>query len=96
MNRDIGQEIQVGFIVFEQYHRTMENLLRQGQKNILDKIKRDFGSQVSLESFNPIVAKDFPRYLRYSFIMLLYSFVENQLEVLCINIGSNHNLSEDK
>jgi len=78
VNEDIGQEIQVGFIVFDQYHRTMENLLRQGQKNILAKIQRDFGPKVSLESFNPIVAQDFPRYLRYSFIMLLYSFVENK------------------
>lgn len=96
MPKDLGQEIQVGFIVFDAYRRAMEELLSHGQQNLLTKIQRNFGSAVSLGSVNPIVAQDYPKYLRYSIILLLYSFVENQLEEVCIKVGSDRNLSEEQ
>src|SRR2546428_6131101 len=96
MTNTLGQEIQIGLITLGYYRREMERLLRHGQENLLAKIQHDFGPKISLVSVNPIVAQDFPRYLRYSFIILLYSFVGNQLEAVCINVGLHKNFSEEE
>ncbi|MDA2929189.1 hypothetical protein MYX84_04435 [Acidobacteria bacterium AH-259-O06] len=90
------QKIQAGLYILGYYHRDMERLLTRGQQNLSDKIQRALGSDLSLELVNPIVARDFPRYLRYSFIALLVSFAETQLEELCIEVGRRKSLSEEE
>ena|SRR2546428_53078 len=88
------QKRQAAFYTLEYYQNEMGRLLRRGQENLLNRIQQTLGSGVSLESVNPIVARDFPRYLRYSFIALLVSFAENELEELCIEMGQDKGLSD--
>lgn len=87
-------KINVGLYILGYYGREMEGLLRQGQDDLSRKILETLGSGFSLESVNPIIARDFPRYLRYSFIALLVSFTEDHLQELCIEVGKCKGLSE--
>ena len=96
MNDPVTEKIQTGLYILDYYQREMEGLLRRGQENLLDKIRQSPGSALSLELVNPIVARDFPRYLRYSFIALLVSFTESQLQELCIEVGRRNNLPEEE
>jgi hypothetical protein len=90
------QKIQAGLYILGYYQREMEVLLRRGQANLSNKIRQILGSGLSLELVNPIVARDFSRYLRYSFIALLVSFAESQLQELCIEVGKRKTLSEEE
>lgn len=93
--RDVAtQKINAALYILDYYGREMEGLLRRGQDELSGKILETLGSGFSLESVNPIIARDFPRYLRYSFIALLVSFTEDHLQELCIEVGKCKSLSE--
>jgi hypothetical protein len=62
----LTQKATAGLYILDYYQHEMEGLLRRGQENLSDKIRQTLGSSYSLELVNPIVVRDFPRYLRYS------------------------------
>lgn len=78
------------------YHLEMEKLLKRAQTTLLNHIRKTLGIELPITSVNPVVALNFPQYLRYSFIALLVSFAESLLQELCIEVGKRTNLSEEK
>ena len=92
------QKTTIGLITLHSYYNSMEKLLARAQSGILEKYQEILQGQnsLSLEELNPFFAIDFPRYLRYSFIALLVSFLETQLQEICIEKGSQKGLKEDE
>lgn len=92
------QKTTIGLITLDSYYKSMEKLLTTAQRGILEKYQKILPGQnsPSLEELNPFFAIDFPRYLRYSFIALLVSFLETQLQEICIEKGNQKGLTEDE
>ena len=54
------------------------------------------GVSRGIEEVNPTLAKDAPRFFRYSFIALMVSFLETELDKICHHVGRKRELSVDQ
>ncbi len=83
-------------MVLDYYQSEMEGLLGQRKDELAGKIQKIGGGKIPIDSFMSVWTHDFPRYLRYSFMILLVSFAEDKLPALCVDVGRHQHLDEKK
>lgn len=96
-------EIMANLQTVGKYHLAMEqqlDLLRQTKEEFLLADCKTSGAsfeeyRAEKDSLDWTFTNVFPRSLRYSFVMFLFSIVENQLVVLCEELRRRKNLAEE-
>lgn len=86
------RRITFGLFALALYWNDMETLLEGRQEEIVERAKRIMDIDLPIAEIDPMRATEFPKYLRYSFVGLLVSFIEIQLEAVCEEIGERLNL----
>lgn len=83
-------------MVLDYYRGEMEGLLGQRKEGIASKIQKLSGGKIPIKPFMSVWTHDFPRYLRYSFIIQLVSFAEDKLATLCADVGRHKHLDGEE
>ncbi|MHB8770347.1 MAG: hypothetical protein ACYC7J_05070 [Syntrophales bacterium] len=94
MARPFSENGTAELMVLDYYQSEMEGLLGQRKEDLASKIQKISGGKIPIDSFMSVWTHDFPRYLRYSFVVLLVSFAEDKLSALCVDIGGHQPLDE--
>lgn len=89
---EFPQSVNLGFALLTFYLLGIEDQLKRTQAEVENKFQEMIEQKLPLRKFNPFLAEDFPRYQRYSFIALLCSYTETQLEDVCFQLGKRRKL----